>query len=59
MTSPFWPGTNVIKSQQNAFSQHLDDSRAPIQFKAKSGPKPVLTQRRFVVFSKVQPKETL
>jgi hypothetical protein len=57
MTSPFWPGTNVLKSQRNAFTSHLDQPHSDIRFKGKTGPKPTTDYKQFAVYSKATPKE--
>ena len=30
MTKIYWPGTNVVKSQQNAFTTHLRNHEVPV-----------------------------
>lgn len=58
MTSYTWPDGSP-KSQQNAFTAHLNDPRSSIQFQAKRGPKPatMLNLRQFAVYAKATPKE--
>lgn len=52
MTSPFWPGTNVRKSQNSAFTAHLQDPRTSIRFKEKTGKKPTTAVSKFAVYAR-------
>lgn len=58
MTSYTWPDGSP-KSQQNAFTLHIQEPRSAIRFKEKTGPKPTTDYKKFAVYSKARQKEVL
>jgi len=58
MTSPFWPGSNIVRSQRNAFDWKAQPSELNLKG-AKTIPKPTTDFKKFAVYSKATPKEAV